>query len=115
MCLSVLLLVAAIAGSDRRPLERRWRIFIPAASVADFRSMFLIRLDGCSRQWLLQRFQGLESICRTGGRSFLASMFVGVGGGWERGRRLKKKADLVVIFLSFKVLDVKWGCTVHHY
>jgi hypothetical protein len=60
MCLSVLLLVAAIAGSDRRPLERRWRIFIPAASVADFRSMFLIRLDGCSRQWLLQRFQGVD-------------------------------------------------------
>jgi hypothetical protein len=28
-------------------------------------------------------------------------------------RSLKK--DLVVIFLSFKVLDVKWGCAVHPY
>jgi hypothetical protein len=85
-----------------------------AASVTDFRSTSSIRLDGCSGRWLLWRFQGLEPICRTGGGLLLAPMHVGVGGGRERGHR-KKEVDLVVILLSFRVRDAKWGCTVHCY
>jgi hypothetical protein len=84
-----------------------------AATVADFCSTSLIRLDGRSRRWLLRRFQGLDPICRLGG-GFSLLRSTTVGGGRERGRRSLKK-DLVVIFLSFKVLDVKWGCAVHPY
>jgi hypothetical protein len=29
--------------------------------------------------------------------------------------RLKKACDLVVFFISFRVLDVIWGCTVPSY
>jgi hypothetical protein len=84
-------------------------------SVGDrFSFNVLIRLDGCSGRWLLWRFQGLEPICRTGGGLLLAPMHVGVGGGRERGHR-KKEVDLVVILLSFRVRDAKWGCTVHCY
>jgi hypothetical protein len=83
------------------------------ASVADSRSTSSIRLEGCSRRWLLRCSQGLESICRSGGGFLLAPLCAGVSGRGERGRCWRKEEDLVVICLFFRVLVVIWGCTVH--
>jgi hypothetical protein len=84
-----------------------------AASVADSHSTSLIRLEGCSRRWLLRCSQGLELICRSGGGFLLAPLCAGVSGRGERGHYWRKEEDLVVICLFFRVLVVIWGCIVH--